>query len=113
MNRMNTMYGYIGNQITLLKYAGYFSNTPDSPNILPRHVRPDETAYSLETRARSFLAVNCSYCHQQGGTGNGIWDGRAHLTLPDTKLINGSAENNGGDPINNRLIVPGDVTHSI
>jgi hypothetical protein len=29
----------------------------------PRHLRPDESAYSLEVRARSWLAVNCAYCH--------------------------------------------------
>src|SRR5581483_2912079 len=113
LNHAYTTNGFTGNELTLLTNAGYFSNTPDSPNVLPRHIRADETSYSLETRVRSFLAVNCAYCHQQGGTGNGIWDGRAHLSLADTHLINGAAENNGGDPINNRLIVPGDITHSI
>jgi hypothetical protein len=88
------------------------SNTPDSPNILPRHIRSNETAYPVETRVRSYLAVNCAYCHQQGGTGNGIWDGRAHLTLAQTLLVNGAVENNGGNPAN-RLVVPGDTAHSV
>jgi glucose/arabinose dehydrogenase len=112
MNRSNTINGFAGNQLTLLRNGGYFSNAPDSPNILPRHVRANETAYSVETRVRSYLAVNCAYCHQQGGTGNGIWDGRAHLTLAQTQLINGAVENNGGNPAN-RLVVPGDIAHSV
>ena len=112
MNRSESINGFAGNQLTLLRDAGYFSNAPDSPDILPRHVRANETAYPVDMRVRSYLAVNCAYCHQQGGTGHGIWDGRAHLTLTQTQLINGAVENNGGDPAN-RLVVPGDLAHSV
>ena len=108
LNRSTTTNGFTGNQLSLLHSAGYFTNAPDSPNILPRHVRADETQFSLEARARSYLAVNCANCHQAGTS----WDGRAHLTLADTLLINGTATQNGGNPAN-RLIVPGDTAHSI
>ena len=108
LNRSTTMNGFTGNQLSLLHSAGYFTNTPDSPNILPRHVRADETQFSLEARVRSYLAVNCANCHQNGSS----WDARAHLTLAATQLINGTATQNGGNPAN-RLIVPGDTTHSI
>ena len=47
-----------------------------------------------------------------GGSAEGSWDGRPHLTLEQTGLIDGVATNNGGDP-GNRLIVPGDLAHSI
>jgi len=113
LNRANTINGFSGNQLTLLRNAGYLANDPGSPNILPRHVRPDETDYSLEARVRSYLAVNCSYCHRQGGTVAGAnWDGSANLTLAQTGLINGTATNNGGSSLN-KYIVPGDTTHSI
>jgi glucose/arabinose dehydrogenase len=112
LNRSSVINGFVGNELNLLTSGGYFSNAPDSPNILPRHVRSNETAYPVETRVRSYLAVHCAYCHQQGGTGNGIWDGRAHLNLAQTLLINGSVENNGGNPAN-KLIVPGDTSHSV
>ena len=108
LNRSTTTNGFTGNQLSLLHSAGYFTNTPDSPNILPRHVRSDETQFSLEARVRSYLAVNCANCHQNGGS----WDGRAQLTLAATQLINGTATQNGGNPAN-RLIVPGDTAHSI
>lgn len=112
LNRISTINGFHGNQISLLHQAGYLSNTPDSPHSLPRHVRPDETQYPLEVRVRSYLDVNCANCHQAGGTAPPSWDARAHLTLAQTSLINGHAGQNGGDPLN-RLIVAGNANRSI
>jgi uncharacterized repeat protein (TIGR03806 family) len=113
LNRFESMLDQTGNQLSLLHAAGYLANSPGSANLLPRHLRPDESAYPLEARARSYLAVNCAYCHQSGGTAApSVWDGRTHLTLDATGLINGLATNNGGNPAN-RLIVPGSVPHSV
>jgi uncharacterized repeat protein (TIGR03806 family) len=108
LNRHATIHGHSGNQLQLLHTSGYFTNTPDSPNLLPRHVRPDETAFSLEARARSYLAVNCASCH----AATGGWDARLHRTLAQTGTLNTPAINNGGNPAN-RLIVPGSPSHSI
>jgi uncharacterized repeat protein (TIGR03806 family) len=112
LNFENGIPGYGGNQLTVLQQAGYLSNNPGSTNLLPRHLRPDENAYSVEARVRSYLAVNCSYCHKDGGTAIGFWDGRPELTLEETGLVNGEAANNGND-LANKLVVPGDPTHSI
>ena len=112
LNCTNTMNGAAGNQLDLLAGAGYFSNAPDPANTLPRHVSPTETNYPLETRVRSYLAVNCSYCHQPGGAGGGTWDGRPQTPLYSTGLINGVAVNNGGNPAN-KYIIPNDTLHSV
>ena len=112
LNLSGDMLGFTGNQLTTLQQQGYFTSNPGSPNLLPRHLRPNETAYSLEARVRSYLAVNCSYCHKAGGTAPGSWDGRPQLTLGQTLLVNGNAVNSGSDPLN-KLVVPGDTTHSI
>ena len=113
LNRDGSMNGFTGNQLGLLHAAGYFANTPDSPNVLPRHARPDETDVPLETRVRSYLAVNCAYCHRADGTVNGAhWDGRPELSLTATNLINGEVTNNQANPAN-LLVVPGDLTHSV
>ena len=112
LNRDNTINGFSGNQLQLLSDQGFLTNTPDPVATLPRHVLPSETQFPLEQRARSYFAVNCSYCHQAGGTAGGSWDGRGHLTLEQTGLINNIAENPGGS-LSNRYIVPGDTTHSI
>lgn len=112
LNLESDMSGHTGNQLTTLFNQGYLSNHPGSPHLLPRHLRPDESAYSVEARVRSYLAVNCSYCHKSGGTALGQWDGRAELTLDATGLVNGNATNNNGNSAN-KLIVPGDTLHSI
>ena len=112
LNLAGDMAGHTGNQLLTLRDQGYFANDPGSPNLLPRHLRPDETAHPVEARVRSYLAVNCAYCHQAGGTALGQWDGSSHLTLEQTGLVNGPATQNGGNPLN-RLVVPGDTTHSI
>jgi len=113
LNCPGSIAGVTNNVIALLDQAGYTSNSLGNPARLPRHVRPDETDYSLEVRARSYLAVNCGYCH----TGPqspvpGAWDGRAFVKLDQTGTILVPASSNGGDP-DNRLIVPADVNHSI
>jgi len=112
LNLANDILGYTGNQLTTLFDQGYLTGNPGSPNLLPRHLRPDESAYSIEARVRSYLAVNCSYCHKAGGTGGGNWDARAERTLDQTGLVNGSATNNNGNSAN-KLVVPGDTLHSI
>ena len=112
-NVANVIHGFADNQIDLLKNAGYFSNATEPVNVLPRHIKPAETAYPVEARMRSWLDVNCAYCHKAGGTATpSAWDGRIALTLDQTGLIDGPASNNGGDPLN-KLVVPGDTTHSI
>jgi len=112
MNRVYTINGVTGNQVDLLSDGGFFTNVPAPSLGLPRHTRADETSQSLDARARSFLAVNCAYCHMAGGAAPTAWDGRPELTLAQTGLINGSATSNGGNPAN-KLIVPGDPAHSI
>lgn len=113
MNKVSDMGGFIGNELELLHQGGYFANEPDAPNTLPRHVRPDEISYPLEERARSYIAVNCAYCHRSDGTVSGAnWDGRPELALFEMGLINGEAVNDNGNPTN-RYVVPGDTLHSI
>ncbi len=113
MNMVSDMDGFIGNQLDLLYEGGYFANEPDPPNTLPRIVRPDEVSYPLEERARSYIAVNCAYCHRADGTVSGAnWEGRPRFTLAETGLVNGDAVNNNANPAN-KYVVPGDTLHSI
>jgi uncharacterized repeat protein (TIGR03806 family) len=112
LNLAASMNGTAGNQLSTLFSHGFLANNPGSPNLLPRHVGPDEEAYSVEARVRSYLAVNCAYCHQSGGTAPTSWDGSADLTLTQTALVNGNATNNGGNPAN-KLVVPGSAANSI
>lgn len=111
LNRENTSAGYAGNQIDFLNTHGYFASPPESPNVLPRHLRPDETTFPSEARVRSYLAVNCGYCHAGAtGTAPTAWDGRPEPTLDETGLIMGDTAT-AGAPY--KLIVPGSAAHSV
>ena len=112
LNTTGTVAGAAGNLIASLASTGYLADPPADPGTLPRHHRPDESGQSLESRVRSYLAVNCAYCHMAGGTGGGNWDGRAHLTLAQTGLINGIPVDAPLNP-DDRLVVSGEVQKSI
>jgi len=113
INMDAAIHGHMGNQLSLLAGAGYFSDAVGQSVIHPRHTRPDESEYSLETRVRSYLAVNCGYCHHPGGTAAPAqWDGRPQTRLFETGLIHGLAMKDGGDP-NKRLVYPSHPERSI
>ena len=107
LNRDGVLEGMAGNFISLLHDSGYLDTLPAAPSALPRHISATETEYSLEARVRSYLAVNCAYCHQDPGTAlPSAWRGNHHLTLDQTGLINGLALAGTQHP-DDRLIVPG------
>ncbi|MES2660549.1 MAG: Ig-like domain-containing protein [Verrucomicrobiota bacterium] len=111
LNLTKPIHGFGGNQIDLLQSHGYFTNSPEPSAGLPKHSKPGDTAYPLEHRVRSYLAVNCAYCHAgTAGTAPTDWDGRPELTLAQTGLINGNVGATSGEF---KLIAPGDTTHSV
>ncbi len=112
LNREGSIAGVHGNFLSLLKSSGYLDTLPESPNVLPRHVAPDDPEATSEAKARSYLAVNCAYCHQEGGTGGGNFDLRAYLSLDQTGIIDGESAQNGGNPVN-KLIVRGHHNNSV
>ncbi|MEM9236815.1 MAG: PQQ-dependent sugar dehydrogenase, partial [Verrucomicrobiota bacterium] len=112
LNTSGSMNGTNGNYLDLLRAAGYLSGFSGLASDQERHLKPDEIEYSLEARVRSYLDVNCAYCHKDGGTGGGNWDGSYHLTLDDVGVVNAvpvDAPINIGD----LLVTPGGVNQSI
>jgi hypothetical protein len=113
VNLTGPMNSATGPQLALLHSAGYFSNTPEPPNVLPRHLRPTETAFPVEARARSYLAANCAGCHDTGGiAAPATWDASPEIPLAQTGLIHGTPANNGGNPLN-KLVVPAETARSV
>ncbi len=100
------------NQLSALADAGYFSNELPAVSSLPKFPVLDDETESLESRARSYLAVNCASCHQPGGGGGGSFDLRAHVSTEGTGIVRGLLNNPHGD-LANRFIMPGDVIHSM
>lgn len=111
-NLEQTIHGQTGNLLNLLSSGGYLSGFTDDPMTLPRHFRPEETTENLEERVRSYLAVNCAYCHQSGGSVPGSWDGRANLTIEQTNLLYGALVSEGAPDFSDHIIRPGDLVHS-
>jgi len=112
LNLASSMAGQGGNMLSLLSQSGYLAGFSGNPAELPRHYRPNETSVDLETRVRSYLAVNCSYCHQPGGAAPDSWDGRAELSLADTHLLYGHPVSEATPDLTDNIIRPGDKNNS-
>jgi len=113
--QLNSDFSYDGgveNQLAALSRVGYLNPTVPDPQSLPRMAHATNTAFSLEHRARSYLAANCAHCHQPGGTAQGLWDARFSTLLPQAGIINGALLNNYGDA-QNRVVWPGSFDRSI
>lgn len=117
LHQEGATFGEEEHMIRALTENGYLSNGPseeDLQRILPL-AEKDDLSVDVEHRARSYLAANCMPCHQEGGTAPANFDLRPHLALHETLLINGPVGNDvgGGVTSNHRLIVPGDIQHSV
>jgi glucose/arabinose dehydrogenase len=112
LNRQSDYSGASTNQISALSEAGYFSTNVTGIHTLRSLAALDHAAASLEFRARSYLAANCSECHQPGGASLGFWDSRFTTPTAASGIINGPLINNGADT-NNRVIKPGFPANSM
>jgi len=77
------------NQLQDLIAAGYLSD-PQQRNPqakLPRFANPHDTSQDLETRARSYLHVNCAHCHRRGGGGTATFVLLHNLPLDKLLLV--------------------------
>lgn len=112
LNRIYNSFGSNENIISALHSQGYLDVNPGSPASLPKHFAVNDSNATLQQKARSYLDVNCAYCHQEGGPTPAEFDARALLTNIQTGLINGVPLNNGGDSTR-RLILPGNSNKSV
>ncbi len=114
LNRNFTYGSLTTNQLSALSAAGYFSApVTNDPATLLALAPATNTSATLEFRARSFLAANCSQCHQPGGGAQQAnWDARITTSTANAGLIRGIPVNNFGDT-NNFIIAPQSPAHSI
>ncbi|MCM8526207.1 MAG: PQQ-dependent sugar dehydrogenase, partial [Lentisphaeraceae bacterium] len=112
LNRNFNIFGSNQNILTGLYNEGYLDVNPGNPASLAKHFAANDSSASIEQKARSYMDVNCSYCHQEGGPTPAEFDARALLSNFETGLINGVPLNNGGDS-SRRLILPGDPNKSV
>lgn len=111
MNRDRVDGALTQNQIAAFSAAGYFTEPVQSVNQLRALPALTNEFASLESRARAYFEANCAMCHQPS-EGIGFFDSRVHTPLSQAGIVNGDINNDFGNPLN-RLLVPGDPTHSM
>ncbi|GHC56408.1 carbohydrate-binding protein [Roseibacillus persicicus] len=77
------------NQLSAWDAEGLFTTSLEAASSYPAAVAVDDATASLELRMRSYLAANCSNCHNPAGGLNTSFDLRFATTLENTNLING------------------------
>lgn len=106
LNRKFDYGGTVQNQISALSAMGYLDPPVRETDPLPVLAHATNSNFSLEYRVRSYLDVNCAYCHQPGAPGQGLWDARINTPLSDANIIDGPLLNNYRNP-GNRIVTPG------
>jgi len=110
LNREASYPGGKQNQIQALTQAGYFK-VPVRAGGRPL-VSATSAHATLETRVRSYLAANCSQCHQPGGPARSLFDARFTTPTARAGIVNGGLSDNLGDPAN-RVVAPRSPEHSV
>ncbi|MBX2797499.1 MAG: PQQ-dependent sugar dehydrogenase [Myxococcales bacterium] len=101
--------GAVANQVDQLTRIGVIETPSDRPGAFPSLGNP---AASLDDRARSYLHVNCAYCHFPDGTGGGDLDLRAWTPLTETGLCNEPSQGDLKIP-DARIVAPGEPDRSV
>ena len=114
LNHEGTLNGQSGNFLSLLELEGYLSDIGVDPSTLPRYSQPSDQSVNIEERVKSYLAVNCAYCHYEGNNSvPSTWSGEHQLTTEQTNLLHGMVNGNSFSIPTDRLVVPGNTQRSI
>jgi len=100
----------IQSQVDEFAAAGYFSGSPGDGAARKTIAPPEDESASLTWRARSWLAVNCGYCHHPNGRGGAQFDARIETPLELARIILGPL--NDTTDTNRSLITPGSTALS-
>jgi uncharacterized repeat protein (TIGR03806 family) len=100
--------GRTANQLVTLNRLGFFTTTINESTLATvlTSKRQDDSTATLERRARSYLDVNCSHCHQPAAPTQAAFDARLETPPFFQNLINVTPGNNLGIS-GARLVSPG------
>jgi putative heme-binding domain-containing protein len=79
----------------------------------PRLVDPHDNTAGLDERARSYLHVNCSHCHQFGAGGTSLIDLRRDRHLKETNALEARPVQGTFDIPGAQILAPGDPYRSV
>lgn len=106
--------GMIKNQLVNLSELGLITENITDLNVstYPAVAAKDDLGASLEDRARSYIDVNCSSCHNPTVDNIAMFDARYTTLLENQNIIYGDVVYDEGltDP---KVIIPQDVTNSM
>ena len=103
--------GAPANQLALLNNLGLFDPPFPATDGLSRLADVTDESATLEHRFRSYVDINCAYCHQPEGPGRGGWDGRFTTPLSESGILDGAVVDDLGIP-DSRVVKAGDVKAS-
>ncbi len=113
-----TSSGSMINQLHALRDGGWLTGeVPDDPQSAVSQAAaltdPGDESADTALRARSWLAANCSYCHQQHAGGTATIDLRHTIESPDMRLIGISPVQGTFDLDAAMLVSPGHPSDSV
>jgi putative heme-binding domain-containing protein len=122
LNKNHDYSGVIDNQLRTLQHADLVAfrkrdwaagtEKPRTPTT-ERLADPHDSAAGFEERARSYLHVNCSHCHQFGAGGTALIDLRYNISLDRTKLVDARPVQGTFEIAGAHLVTPGDPFRSV
>jgi putative heme-binding domain-containing protein len=118
LDRDHSYNGVVDNQLRSLVHAGVLKpvkapQDDGGPQPPAKLVDPEDTAASLEERARSYLHVNCSHCHQFGAGGTADIDLRRDMSLEQTRTLEVRPAQGSFEIADARILASGDPYRSI
>jgi putative heme-binding domain-containing protein len=121
LNRDHDYGGITDNQLRAFVYAGtiaFRQNEENRANGLPmkppgKLTDPYDTGADLNERARSYLHVNCSHCHQFGAGGTADLELRYEVPLDQTKTLEVRPVQGTFDLPGAQILAPGDPYRSV
>ncbi|WP_419211072.1 malectin domain-containing carbohydrate-binding protein [Maribacter sp. X9] len=105
--------GTVGNQLVTLSSLGILDRTVTDGQTggFLTHVSIDDPNGSLDEKARSYLDLNCAYCHRPGTGNRADFDLRLFNTLSQTGLTTAKYNTAIGIP-GEEVLIPGDASRS-
>ncbi len=104
--------GVMDNQLRAWNHINLFSEKVSETAIaeLDKSASLDDAEASLELKVRSYLDINCSFCHRPDGV-EANFDARLKIPLDKQKIVNAPTTGRNSQ-IDGTIVLPGDTLNS-